>query len=67
MWCAAELLRFFRRAVRDLGQTVVMATHDPAAAAAADSVLFLSAGRLAGQMQHPTLASILDRGSAREA
>ncbi|HKN50215.1 MAG TPA: ABC transporter ATP-binding protein [Actinomycetota bacterium] len=57
----AELLRLFRQAVRELGQTVVMATHDPAVAAAADSVLFLSGGRLAGQMQHPTPAAILDQ------
>jgi putative ABC transport system ATP-binding protein len=56
-----ELLGLFRQAVRELGQTIVMATHDPAVAAAADSVLFLSDGRLAGQMQHPTLAEILDQ------
>ena len=61
-----ELLRLFRQAVREFGQTSVMATHDPAAAAAAESVLFLSHGRLAGHLQHPTLASILDRsGPAR--
>jgi putative ABC transport system ATP-binding protein len=57
----AELLWAFRQAVRELGQTVVMATRDPAVAAAADSVLFLSHGRLAGQMMHPTLAEILDQ------
>jgi ABC-type lipoprotein export system ATPase subunit len=38
-----------------------MATHDPVVAAAADFVLFLSDGRLAGQMMHPTLAEILDQ------
>jgi putative ABC transport system ATP-binding protein len=59
--CGAELLRLFRRAVQELGQTVVMATHDPVVAAMADSVLFLSDGRLAGQMQHPTPAGILDQ------
>src|SRR6266478_1660355 len=57
----AELLCAFRQAVRELGQTVVMATRDPAVAAATDSVLFLSHGRLAGQMMHPTLAEILDK------
>jgi putative ABC transport system ATP-binding protein len=56
----AELLGLFRQAVQELGQTVVMATRDPAVAAAADSVLFLSGGRLAGQMTHPTLPQILD-------
>ncbi len=61
-----DLLRLFRQAVREFGQTIVMATRDPAVAAAADSVLFLSDGRLAGQMQHPTLASMLDRSSACE-
>jgi putative ABC transport system ATP-binding protein len=56
-----ELLGLFRQAVRELGQTIVMVTHDPAVAAVADSVLFLSDGRLAGQMLHPTLAEILDQ------
>jgi putative ABC transport system ATP-binding protein len=61
-----ELLRLFGLAVREFGQTIVMATHDPAAAAAAaESVLFLSHGRLAGHLQHPTLASILDGAALR--
>ncbi|MEA2592234.1 MAG: putative transport system ATP-binding protein [Actinomycetota bacterium] len=51
----AELLGLFRQAVRELGQTIVLATQDPAVAAAADSVLSLSDGRLAGQVQPPTL------------
>jgi putative ABC transport system ATP-binding protein len=57
----AEVLGFLRQAIRELGQTIVMATREPAVAAAADSVLFLSDGRLAGQVQHPTLAAILDQ------
>jgi putative ABC transport system ATP-binding protein len=57
----AELLGFLRQAVRKFGQTIVIATHDPVVAAAADSALFLSGGRLAGQMEHPTVAAILDR------
>jgi putative ABC transport system ATP-binding protein len=57
----AELLGLFRQAVRELGQTIVMATRDPAVAAAADSVLFLSDGRLSGQMDHPTPAAIADQ------
>jgi putative ABC transport system ATP-binding protein len=57
----AELLGYLRHAVRELGQTIVMATRDPAVAAVADSVLFLSEGRLAGWMQQPTLDGILDQ------
>ena len=40
------------------GQTVVMVTHDPVAAAQADRVLFLADGRFAGQLQAPTAAAI---------
>src|SRR5205807_8897022 len=56
-----ELLGFLRQAVRELGQTIVMVTHDPAAAAAADSVLFLSDGRLVGEIRGPTPEAILDQ------
>ena len=56
-----ELLGFLRQAVRELGQTIVMVTHDPAAAAAADSVLFLSDGRLVGEIREPTPEAILDQ------
>ena len=42
----AEVLDFLRRSVRDLGQTVVMVTHDPRAAAYADRVLVLADGRV---------------------
>ncbi|MDP5310542.1 ABC transporter ATP-binding protein [Streptomyces poriferorum] len=52
---AAEVLGLLRHAVDTLGATVVMVTHDPAAAAWADRVLFLADGALAGA---------LDRGSA---
>ncbi|MFC3577411.1 ABC transporter ATP-binding protein [Streptomyces yaanensis] len=41
-----EVLDFLRRSVRDLGQTVVMVTHDPRAAAYADRVLVLADGRI---------------------
>ncbi|GAA3773672.1 ABC transporter ATP-binding protein [Streptomyces phyllanthi] len=41
-----EVLDFLRRSVRDLGQTVVMVTHDPRAAACADRVLVLADGRV---------------------
>ncbi|MER5938251.1 ABC transporter ATP-binding protein [Streptomyces sp. NPDC001928] len=42
----AEVLDLLRRSVRDLGQTVVMVTHDPQAASYADRVLVLADGRV---------------------
>jgi putative ABC transport system ATP-binding protein len=56
-----EILGFLRRAVDGLGQTVVMVTHDPVAAAHADRVLFLADGRLVDEMADPTAATVLDR------
>jgi putative ABC transport system ATP-binding protein len=43
----AELLGFLRRAVDEMGQTVVMVTHDPSAASRADEVVRLADGRIA--------------------
>jgi putative ABC transport system ATP-binding protein len=57
----AEILGFLRRAVDELGQTVVMVTHDPVAAGYADRVLFLSDGRVVGTMEGPTAERVLDR------
>jgi putative ABC transport system ATP-binding protein len=57
----AEVLGFLRRAVDEMGQTVVMVTHDPSAASYADRVLFLADGRLVDEMSHPTSALVLDR------
>ena len=45
----------------DLGQTIVMVTHDPTAAAYADRVLFLADGRIVDEMQTPTADAVLDR------
>ncbi|MDG9704053.1 ABC transporter ATP-binding protein [Streptomyces sp. DH37] len=56
-----ELLGFLRRAVDDLGQTVVMVTHDPGAAAHADLVLFLADGRIVDEMPAPTAEAVLER------
>ena len=50
-----------RQAVRDLGQTIVMVTHDPVAAAYADHVLFLADGRIVDEMADPTAEKVLDR------
>jgi putative ABC transport system ATP-binding protein len=57
----AEILDFMRRAVRDLGQTIVMVTHDPNAAAYSDHVLFLADGRIVDEMPEPTAERVLDR------
>jgi putative ABC transport system ATP-binding protein len=57
----AEVLGFLRRSVTDLGQTIVMVTHDPGAAAYADRVLFLADGRIVDQMSRPTAELVLDR------
>jgi putative ABC transport system ATP-binding protein len=57
----AQLLGFLRRTVGEFGQTVVMVTHDPAAAAAADSVTFLADGQIVGDLVNPGADAILDR------
>jgi putative ABC transport system ATP-binding protein len=58
---SAELLEFMRRSVDELGQTIVMVTHDPIAAAYADNVLFLNDGRIVDDMAEPTAERVLDR------
>jgi putative ABC transport system ATP-binding protein len=55
-----ELLGFMRAAVTDLGQTIVMVTHDPNAAAYADRVVFLADGRVVDEMAEPTAERIID-------
>jgi putative ABC transport system ATP-binding protein len=57
----AEILSFMRRAVREMGQTIVMVTHDPTAASYADRALFLADGRVVDDMTHPTPDAVLDR------
>jgi putative ABC transport system ATP-binding protein len=54
----AELLAFLRTAVDDLGQTVVMVTHDPIAASYADRVVFLADGRIVDELADPTRDSV---------
>jgi putative ABC transport system ATP-binding protein len=56
----AELLDFLRRAVDEMGQTIVMVTHDPGAAAHADAVVFLADGRVVDRMADPTADRVLD-------
>ncbi|HET9656005.1 MAG TPA: ABC transporter ATP-binding protein [Kineosporiaceae bacterium] len=54
-----EVLAFLRRSVRELGQTIVLVTHDPVAASYADRVVLLADGRLAGEIHDPTPESVL--------
>jgi putative ABC transport system ATP-binding protein len=56
----AEVLSFLRGSVCDLGQTVVMVTHDPGAAAYADRVVMLADGRVVGNLDGPTRASVTE-------
>ena len=57
----AEILEFMQGAVRDLGQTIVMVTHDPTAASYADRVVFLADGKIVDELQSPTAEAVLDR------
>jgi putative ABC transport system ATP-binding protein len=55
-----DILELMRRAVDDLGQTIVMVTHDPSAATIADRVVFLADGVISGTLERPTIDTILD-------
>jgi putative ABC transport system ATP-binding protein len=56
----AEILAFMAQAARELGQTVVMVTHDPVAASYAGRVVFLGDGRIVDEMTEPTPERVLD-------
>jgi putative ABC transport system ATP-binding protein len=56
----AEILTFMRKAVDDLGQTIVMVTHDPVAASYADRIIFLADGHIVNEMTEPTADRVLD-------
>jgi putative ABC transport system ATP-binding protein len=57
----AEILSFMRTAVREMGQTIVMVTHDPTAASYADRAVFLADGQIVDDMSDPTAERVLDR------
>jgi putative ABC transport system ATP-binding protein len=57
----AEVLGFLRRSVDEFGQTVVMVTHDAAAASWSDRVLFLADGRIVDELAEPTAERVLER------
>jgi len=58
---SADLLAFLRISVTELGQSIVMVTHDPRGAAYADRVVFLADGQVVGELQQPTADSVLER------
>ncbi|MDT4932818.1 MAG: putative transport system ATP-binding protein [Pseudonocardiales bacterium] len=58
---SGEVMGILRRSVDDLGQTVVIVTHDPRAASYADRVLFLADGRIVDELRAPTADAVLDR------
>jgi putative ABC transport system ATP-binding protein len=57
---SAEVLGFLRNSVREHGQTIVMVTHDPNAAAYSDRVVFLNDGQLVEDLAEPTAETVLD-------
>ena len=58
---SAEVLEFLRRAVSEHGQSIVMVTHDPLAAAYADRVVFLADGKLVAELDSPTSDAVLEQ------
>jgi putative ABC transport system ATP-binding protein len=61
---SAEILSFMRQAVSELGQTIVMVTHDPIAAGYADRAVFLADGKIVDEMQNPTAETVIDRAKS---
>jgi len=57
----AGILELLQRSVREFDQSVVMVTHDPAAAGHADRAVFLADGRMVDDMREPTAEKVLDR------
>jgi len=58
---SAEILKFMRDAVDELGQTIVMVTHDPSAAGYSDRAVFLADGTIVDEMPDPSADRVLDR------
>ena len=56
-----DILTFLRRSVDEFGQTIVMVTHEPAAAAYANRVLFLADGEIVDELRDPTSEGVLER------
>ena len=60
----AEVLGFLRRSVQEFGQTIVMVTHDPVAAAHTDRVVFLADGKIVDELREPSAETILEHMTA---
>jgi putative ABC transport system ATP-binding protein len=58
---SSEVLGFLQRSVGEMGQTIVMVTHDPTAASYAQRVVFLADGLIVDEMDSPTADLVLDR------
>ena len=58
---SGEVLSTLRAAADEFGQTVVIVTHDPRAAAYADRVVFLADGAAIDELANPTAEGVLDR------
>jgi putative ABC transport system ATP-binding protein len=58
---SAEMLGFLRRSVGELGQSIVMVTHDPYGASYADRVVFLADGQVVDDLVSPTPDTVLER------
>jgi putative ABC transport system ATP-binding protein len=58
---SAEILGFMRQAVDELGQTIVMVTHDPVASGYSDRAVFLADGQIVDEMQSPTADTVIER------
>src|SRR5919107_2627471 len=64
---SAEVLAFLRRSVDEFGQTVVMVTHDPNAAAYTDRVVFLADGKIVDELREPDREIVLARMTRMDA
>ena len=58
---STEVLAFLRQAVSEHGQSIVMVTHDPQAAAHADRVVFLADGAVVAELASPTADAVLEQ------
>jgi len=58
---SAEILGFLRQTVDQVGQTIIMVTHDPVSAAYADRALFLADGRIVDEVEDPNAETVLTR------
>ena len=58
---SGEVLSFMKQVVQEIGQTIVMVTHDPIAASYASRVVFLADGKVVGELRDPHPDAILDK------